>query len=473
MQKADKVILMLKKLNSYKFTYSLILINTILLGIWATQNTIALRNILLWGGALSSVIYLAIQSKEIYFKKLLTFRKTFPILLLGLLFIWILCHYLFFNIYKQEQFQELSSTWLRSLLAAIIAFAMAVAVGQKKIFINLIWTGLFISILIYLIQFLLITKTQNNYTTFIPITNTYIFHAKINVVLVGTILVAGLTGCLFISNKLASKYYKYYLLLIWATSYVLIIYLYVFALNSRTGFALSIFILVFALIWYFIAKNRVSMLKLDFTKMFCKEMLIFTIVFIFIIWFVKEHINKSVIWENLLEDVYIGVQIEKYQNWRDPTYFGYPKTSSGRGVFATTYERTAWPTAGVLIFVPEHPLGIGVLSRAFPRILEMKYGNYIEEIPSTHSAWVDLTLSYGLPCIFLLVFPLLSLIYISIRRRSSIDGFIFILSASILLLYTLGELSVKHGVEMLIYFIAFLSGLNMVANLDKEISYGK
>ena len=134
--------------------FALILLSSILLGIWAVKDTIALRNILLVCGAILASIYTANQFKNKSFKGLLMFRSSLPLLMLGIMFIWVVFHYLFLSRYPQEQLQELSSTWLRSLLAAFTAIGTAIAINKRKELINWLWLGLFCSLLFLLIQYI-------------------------------------------------------------------------------------------------------------------------------------------------------------------------------------------------------------------------------------------------------------------------------------------------------------------------------
>jgi len=146
---------------------------------------------------------------------------------------------------------------------------------------------------------------------------------------------------------------------------------------------------------------------------------------------------------------------------------GYPQTASGRSVATNTYERTAWATAGMVIFVPENPLGVGILKHSFPRLLYEKYGKQLDDVvPSTHSAWVDLTLSYGLPGLFLLCGSLILILCRSFKKMElgRLKGLIFMMSIALLLTYTVGELAVGHGLEILIYWIALLATLGLLIN---------
>jgi hypothetical protein len=78
--------------------WTLLILSSILLGIWAVKGTIALRNILLVSGTLLSIYYIVQEWRDGHLKEECTFWKVVPIFLIGLCFIWVVIHYLFFYI---------------------------------------------------------------------------------------------------------------------------------------------------------------------------------------------------------------------------------------------------------------------------------------------------------------------------------------------------------------------------------------
>ena len=90
--------------------WAILILSSVLLGIWAVKETIALRNILLFGGAPLSIYYVTQEFKHGDLKEQCDFWRVLPIFLLGLTFIWVLVHYLFFSIDSSLQLDELKST---------------------------------------------------------------------------------------------------------------------------------------------------------------------------------------------------------------------------------------------------------------------------------------------------------------------------------------------------------------------------
>ena len=120
------------------------ILSGVLLGIWAVKDTIALRNILLVCGALLSSYYIFQEIKYGHLKEQCTTWKVLPIIMLGLIFIWIVIHYLFFSVNPVQQLEELKSTWFRAFLASIIGLGTGLAIRSYPRRLNLLWLGIFV-----------------------------------------------------------------------------------------------------------------------------------------------------------------------------------------------------------------------------------------------------------------------------------------------------------------------------------------
>jgi hypothetical protein len=453
-----------------RFGLIFVILSSILLGIWAVKNTIALRNIILVFGSILGLIYIVSQLKDKFLKDFITFKNCLPLIMVSLIFFWIVFHYLFLSRYPQEQFQELSSTWLRSFLAAIMAIATAIAISKKKIRIYWLWAGIFISFLYLFFQYLPKAWATQSLLAIDWYGNSYIFHGKINGVLAGSIMIAGLAGCSLSLFNFKSHPKKVFVSFFWLAGLFLAIYCYVFVFDARNGIGLAMIILFLVPGWLLlciITKQQDSKSSIPLKNFF----IVFILAITLIVWFGKEQSERNPGWRTIIEDVQIAVQIDKYPNWQDPQQYGYPKTADNRQVVFNNYERTAWTTAGLTLFAPENPLGIGVMSRSFPRLLKQKYGKNVDYIPSTHSAWVDLTLSYGFVGLFLLLGSLLIIIVRTIlipSKPANFTPFNFIMASSLVFIYTVAEVSVQHGIEMLIYWITFLASLDFIKQASKD-----
>ncbi len=110
------------------------------------------------------------------------------------MFVWVVFHYFFLSRYPELQFDELKSTWLRRFLAVILGLGTGLAVRKTPPLIHLLWLGILASFLVLFYQYIPIALAKKS--LFAPdwYSPSYIYLAKINGVLMGTILIAGLTG---------------------------------------------------------------------------------------------------------------------------------------------------------------------------------------------------------------------------------------------------------------------------------------
>lgn len=443
-----------KRLNQLGF--GLIFISSVLLGIWATKDTIALRNILLVLGAVISLIYITFDSRLHHLASQLTLRDCVPLILIGLMFVWVVFHYFFLSRYPELQFDELKSTWLRSFLAVILGLGTGLAISRAPKLVNLLWLGILASFLVLFYQYIPIALAKKSLFAPDYYGPSYIYLAKINGVLMGTILIAGLTGTLIDTARRGNSRTILLASIYWFTGVFLAIYSYVYIFMARNGIGLAALLLI---AWLVIGigiylRNRLKKLTATIPKYFL--ILIFLAIILFG-WLGKEHVKTHPNWLNLFQDIKVAIQVEKYQNWKSPDVLGLPKNQSGSIVDGSAYVRVAWATAGLTLLLPENPFGLGILNRPFPTLMKQMYGiDLIVNFYSTHSAWVELGLAFGYPGMFFLLGTLVILIARSARKQFTFPATCLSISLSLLLMYTVGELSTAHAVEILFYWIAFI-----------------
>jgi hypothetical protein len=90
--------------------------------------------------------------------------------------------------------------------------------------------------------------------------------------------------------------------------------------------------------------------------------------------------------------------------------------------------------------------------------------------PYTHSAWIDIGLTFGLPGLAMIFFT----IGIVLMRAICGGGTpwrasVFTLSVTILILYGVGEYGFQHGIEILFYLLALLSSLSLTPLKNSEL----
>lgn len=164
-------------------------------------------------------------------------------------------------------------------------------------------------------------------------------------------------------------------------------------------------------------------------------------------------------WVNIIYDVKIAVNVEKYENWQNLEKLGYPINELGLKVNPSTYERVAWSTVAIKYLLYKHPFGVGLLNGSFKKILVEEFPNISSNVSSSHSAWIEIALAYGYPGLFLMISPLLITIALSLKKKNEFFSLCTILPFGVLLLYSVGELNTQHSIEILFFIISLSATL--------------
>jgi hypothetical protein len=447
----------------------LIFTSSILLGIWAVKGTIALRNILLGVGALTSLLYCHYYFKSSQEK--IPLKNYIPIIMLSLMFCWVIFHYFFLSRFPDIQLHELKSTWLRTFLASIVGFGAGLAILKKPNAVNFLWLGIFLSFAYLFYQYIPLAISTNNilYHAY----DQFIYPGKISGVLAGTILIAGLLGTVLDRFASLSPRSKIVMALFWLIGTCSVLYASVYIFDARNGVGLAVMIFGFVSPLLFL-RLAFSLLGSPNLKKVLLQSAFLATILIVVGGFTLHQFKLNSGWDSMVADTKIALQVHKYSNWQNPRVLGYPVNELGAPVKSNTYERIAWATAGITLIAPENPLGVGVLRKPFGILLNEKYptsGNYIV---STHSAWVEMALSFGLPGLILTLGPLGVILIISTLAKSP-SPFRWLpatLSLSAILLYGVGEISSQHSIEILGFLIAFLAACQFPVNHQISSSNG-
>ena len=176
-------------------------------------------------------------------------------------------------------------------------------------------------------------------------------------------------------------------------------------------------------------------------------------------------------WRPLLADIKVGYQIDKFEHWQSKSN-GYPQNELGTVVNVSTYERTAWATAG-LRYLSQNPMGAGLLGDSFRR-MAAKNGIESHSLRFTHSGWIDLVLAVGLPGFLLLMLSMCISFYWAMKRQTEMASVTVWLLMAIALYWLIAELATnKHFVEMLIFKLVFLGAVNAYDESEIDDSVDK
>jgi hypothetical protein len=281
----------------------------------------------------------------------------------------------------------------------------------------------------------------------------------------GMILIAGIDGALldhvrsiqYRPRDLRLSYLAY-----WLAGTGLALWAFVYIVDTRNGIGQSTILYSFwflcALIFFIESQIRRPNIKNVFTLLISAIGLSLILYFAFL----QTTVNRG--WHTLLADAKIAVQIDRYPHWQNLSQMGYPKREDGQVVTPNTYERVAWATAGSRLILA-YPQGVGVLAHPFAKHPDRSSKMAVCPIThgiATHSGWVELGLAFGIPMLGL-IFSALLLTFMQAARhpypaRMTVLGFVVLITC----LYTVGELTTQHGIEILFYLLTFLPSLLLV-----------
>jgi hypothetical protein len=186
---------------------------------------------------------------------------------------------------------------------------------------------------------------------------------------------------------------------------------------------------------------------------------------------VQKHLMFNNQWNTLLADIQVAYQIDKFDHWQSHAK-GFPQNEIGDVVNVSTYERTAWATAG-LRYLSQKPMGAGLLGDSFKR-MAAKNGIESHSLRFTHSGWIDLTLAVGVPGFLLLILSMGTSFYWAMRRQTEIASVTVWLLVAFSLYWLIAELATnKHFVEMLIFMLVFLGTVNSYDESEIDDSVDK
>lgn len=435
----------------------IIFISTTLLAVWSLKNTIALRNALLAIGTLLALFLLWQYSRGKDSKNTPTFNSNSwvqytPLVLSFAMLIWVVIHYLFFSSEPGQQLQELSSTWLRVLESMLIGLAAGLVLSVHPRRAQFLWLGILGSFIYLLIHYLGMYFQTNQ--AFMP--NYYFsspFGNKINTVLMGGLFISAICGSAAAALIHNRPSYPWPIYCYWLLGVLTILFAFTTIIDTRNGVGVGIILIAS---WLFFVgfsklKQQIKLNKLDW-----KIGLATLIPTILIIVFIQQHLSINRGWNHFVDDITIAIKIDEVPNWQDVKKYGYPNTASGEQVYPNNYERAAWAAAGIHS-ITQNPLGYGMLEHSLGKVIRKSYPE--AKIRSSHSAWIDLGLAFGIPGLLLTLGALLSTVVLALRSNSPNRLVVIWIAADLLLTFTIAEVSSKHTIEILFFCIALLNAM--------------
>jgi hypothetical protein len=440
----------------------------ILLVVWPLADTIALRNIALAIGAASGLTWILMIRPQVSLKMLL------PVICLVFVPIWLWLHLQIFPTNYLLQLQDLQGTWVRVLLALLMASSLGLIVVRKPKYANLIWLTLAIlpigALVFYLPLALSNQELVFNFQGFFKSKIAGAYFILWPLLAAFALLHDYLTSPRSALKGIGAKVFGVGLLALLCTFDLI-------ALRSLNGLlvaTLMFLMLVGICFWHMFISGAKKPQERKWTPFVL--LVVFSLMFS-IFWRYDQNHEKKLV--NLLKDVQIASQIDRHQSWHgnnlsrdDPQYN--PADSDGRRINGSAYERTSW-FLKALQFLEEHPLGAGYSHLAFGAYMGAEYPGSI--VNQSHSGWLDFALGVGLPglllvwaAIFLCCWNSLSNVSSSGIARKYQLVTMWTLSG-MFSFWCIGEVSEREFIEHFFFMIALLAVLSGSLRLKGAVEY--
>ena len=308
-----------------------------------------------------------------------------------------LFHYQFISTLKEEQWNEIDSTWLRTTFSIILGFCAGLIIRKHPYYFLFFMVGIIV----------LPSITTGLYFSQVDLQNKWMLNGFVGVFKgkfsgVYFVLCQVLFGFACLSAVFFSPNRSKLLMLGMSTLGGLLILsgtingIVFQALNliliAGLGALIFMFLVLSRSIYQFV-KRRMRWLPIMFPGVILSILLA---AFYGFYLYDKHHEQKLI---NLIGDIQVATQLEKNQTWiRDGRSIPEPVDEKGRVINGSTYERTSWFIRGAQ-FIAQNPWGNGITHMAFGYYMRDTYPG--SKAPMTHSAWIDYTLGVGLPGFFL------------------------------------------------------------------------
>ena len=432
----------------------------VLVLIWPLSGTIAARNIALVLGCLTSLAWVYCTRPRI------NIQMALPILCLLAVPAWLWIHYFFLPTDTAAQLYDLQGTWLRVVLAVIMASGLGLMIAKRPKAIIWIWLAMAALALTTLGQVL-----WDVFHTHQWVINDFRFPFKYKSALVYFLMYlcllayATLHYCLLGQNLTAKEKTVKLGLGLAASALVGVCWADFIAAHALNGVLVAGFMGMILLIISLRQGFGASKGKSFSYWLLLVAVFVVLITSLTLFWQYDQKYERKL--GNLVGDIQVSAQINQHPQWqRDPQYTGprNPSDEKGRVVNESTYERTAWFVKGVEL-LRDHPWGAGFSHLAFRHFMLQENPNLA--LYKTHSGWMDYALGLGLPGLLLTWLAMGLVGWRSIRAVSqkAVNTPLALASIWILggiwVLWWPTEVSEREFIEYLFFMIALLGAVMM------------
>lgn len=429
----------------------------VLYAVWILPEIVGVRNTALVVGALAS-LYPIYQYRHAFWQ-----RSALPVWLILGLFAWATFHLLFLAQDPVLQALEFKRIWKYAAIGAIFALGLGIslftATRYKSQYWAMIYLGLALPVLIYLLKYILTTYGAQlgikpppylqiyfgSQPYYVPKTDYVAFCLPLLAVALGSI-----KDLLIRTAKRFGWVQLFALCLHLAAIATTLFLFYVQDIKNGMAYAAAL-MLVFGIMLVFT--------NLSSTHRW-RNLLFVAVVAGVMGTALLPHIQKNDSWRTLIADTKVAVQLDQYQQWKYAGAQGYPNNEFGKMVSVTNYERAAWFVVGLKL-AKQTPLGYGLIEDSFKKMAKARWPEVSPNLSHSHSGWLDVVLAVGVPGTLLLLGALI----VVMRQARNIPQpwarLAFWPLLANLLLWCTTEVSATVTFASLIFWVALGAGLTL------------
>lgn len=430
----------------------------VLYAVWILPEIVGFRNTALVIGALAS-LYPIYCYRHAFFQK-----SALPVWLIVGLFAWATLHLLFLAQDPVLQMLEFRRIWKYAAIGAIFAFGLGISLSTatkyKSQYWGMIYLGLALPVLIYLLKYVLTNygvqlgiKPPPSLQIYFSSEPYYV--PKSDYVAFCLPLLAVSLGCIrdLGQKTWGAKQCAAFMLHLAAIAATLFLF---YVQDIKNGMAYSamlmvIFLLILVLTHFsnpFLARHRWRNLIFSAAVTGAMGFALYP------------HIKKNDSWRTLIADTKVAIQLDKYQQWKYAGTQGYPNNEFGAVVSGTNYERAAWFLVGLKL-AKETPLGFGLVEDSFKKMAKANWPEVSPNLSHSHSGWLDVVLAVGLPGTMLLLGALSGVMFKSRKTNQPWATLAFWPLLANLLLWCTTEVSATVTFAALIFWVCLGAGLTL------------
>ncbi|QWD60367.1 O-antigen ligase family protein [Polynucleobacter sp. MWH-UH35A] len=429
-----------------------------LLFIWVVPNTIALRHVFLVVGFLSAIGLIQYHWAD--------FRsagfKVIPLYCVFGLFLWVLIHYFFFSLNPALELSEIKGVWMRSLLGAVAAIGLGIAIVRYSSLRAYFYISLFSTPLINVASYCWASYLHHAWVK--PNDFVRFLFTKIETAYFGAVAAGVATGNLIhlVMRKMDKS--NVVQILMWLMGLTLVL---VSALVSSTKNGIAVALGLCALLAIVVLIN--TLLHKGGSKILSVAVLVIVVSLAVGIW--KGHKSSAYKgWDTVFQDAALGLDIDTNKQWQKregtvPT----PLNSTGSEAAINTYIRFSYMAVGLRL-IKEYPLGYGSINRSFEGLqIHAKVPH--EHEGQVHSGWIDFGLAFGIPGLLLVFSSMLSIIYFGIKDKTLLVLPWAVVFLAFLPFGLIAEITWKQYFEATIFFLTVGSTVVIFADRNaKELA---